>query len=272
MRRLFPAIVSLFLLSSCAMQGGGSSPGVSEALRKEFAPSGTLVAGINYGNPVIVQRHPSGGDPQGVGPELARELAKRLGVPIRYVTYDSAGAMGEAGKGGAWDLAFFAVDPVRAQDFAFSAPYVQIDGTYMVRADSPLKRLEDFDRKGLKISVGNKSAYDLWLTRNVKQAELVRVPTSANAIEEFLAGKVDATAGVKQPLVTTAAKVPGLRVIDGAFMTIGQASAVPKARTNAAEYLRSYIEEMKASGFVAGSLARHRIDGATVAAAAAPAR
>lgn len=252
------------VLSSCAMQGGGTASGVSEALRKEFAPSGTLVAGINYGNPVIVQRHPSGGDPQGVGPEFARELARRLGVPIKYVTYTSAGAMAEAGKGGAWDVAFFAVDPVRAQEFAFSAPYAQLDGTYLVRADSPLRRLEDFDRKGLKISVGDKSAYDLWLTRNVKQAELVRVPTSQNAIDEFLAGRSEAVAGVKQPLVTTAAKVPGLRVIDGAFMTIGQASAVPKARTSAAAYLRGYIEEMKANGFVGNVIARTGV-AATVA-------
>lgn len=256
MIRIAIALLSVTLLSACATQGGGSAAAVPDSLRKEFAPSGTLVAGINYGNPVIVQRHPSGGDPQGVGPELARGLAKRLGVPIRYVTYDSAGAMAAAGKGGAWDIAFFAADPVRAQEFAFSAPYAQLDGTYLVRADSPLKRLEDFDRKGLKISVGDKSAYDLWLTRNVKQAELVRVPTSQNAIDEFLAGRVEATAGVKQPLVTTAAKVPGLRVIDGAFMSIGQAAAVPKARTNAAAYLRNYIEEMKANGFVGDMITR----------------
>ena len=264
MVRIACAVLSAVLASSCATQGGGAAPGVSEALRKEFAPSGTLLAGTNYGNPVIVQRHPSGGDPQGVGPELARELARRLGVPIRYVTYDSAGAMAAGGKAGAWDVAFFAVDPVRAQEFAFSAPYAQLDGTYLVKADSPLRRLEDFDRAGLKISVGDKSAYDLWLTRNVKQAQLVRVPTSQNAIDEFLAGRSDAVAGVKQPLVTTAAKVPGLRVIDGAFMTIGQAAAVPKARTHAAAYLQAYIEEMKANGFVGNVIAKTGV-GASVA-------
>ena len=267
MVRIASALLASLVLSACVLQGGGGAPGVSEALRKEFAPSGTLLAGTNYGNPVIVQRHPSGGDPQGVGPELARELARRLGVPIRYVTYDSAGAMAAAGKNGAWDIAFFAVDPVRAEEFAFSAPYVNIDGTYLVRAESPLRRLEDFDRKGVKISVGDKSAYDLWLTRNVKQVELVRVPTSQGAIDEFLAGRTDAVAGVKQPLVTTAARVPGLRVIDGAFMTIGQASAVPKARTNAAAYLRAYIEEMKASGFVANHIARTGVSAAVAPAA-----
>ena len=264
MVRIASAVLSLLLLSSCAMHERGGAPAVSEALRKEFAPSGTLLAGTNFGNPVIVQRHPSGGDPQGVGPELARELARRLGVPIRYVPYDSAGAMAAGGKAGAWDVAFFAVDPVRAQEFAFSAPYAQLDGTYLVKADSPLRRLEDFDRPGLRISVGDKSAYDLWLTRNVKQAQLVRVPTSQNAIDEFLAGRADAVAGVKQPLVTTAAKVPGLRVIDGAFMTIGQASAVPKSRTNAAAYLHAYIEEMKANGFVGNVIARTGV-GASVA-------
>ena len=258
------SLILCVLLGACAMRGGAPASGVSEALRKEFAPSGTLLAGTNFGNPVIVQRHPSGGDPQGVGPELARELARRLGVPIRYVAYDSAGAMAEGGKAGAWDVAFFAVDPVRAQEFAFSAPYAQLDGTYLVKADSPLRKLEDFDRRGLKIGVGDKSAYDLWLTRNVKQAELVRVPTSQNAIDDFLAGRLDAVAGVKQPLVTTAAKVPGLRVIDGAFMTIGQAVAVPKARIRAHAYLQAFVEEMKANGFVGDVIAKTGVS-ATVA-------
>jgi polar amino acid transport system substrate-binding protein len=242
---------------------------VSSELRKEFAPSGTLIAGVNFGNPVIAQQDKAGGDPRGVGPELARELARRLGVPIRYVVYDTAGKMANAGKQGAWDVAMLAVDPARAQDIAFSAPYVLIEGTYMVRADSSLRRVEDFDRKGLRISVALKSAYDLYLTRELKQAEIVRVATSQAAIDDFLAGKVDVVAGVRQPLNSTAKKTPGLRVIEGSYMSIGQASGVPKARTRAAAYLHDFIEEMKASGFVARKLQESGITDAKVAPPAA---
>ena len=256
------------VLASCALQSPAPSSTVAPALRAEFAPSGTLVAGINYGNPVIVQRDPAGGPPRGVGPELARELARRLGVPIRYVTYESAGKMGEGMKADGWDIAFFAVDPARAAQVDFSAPYVAIEGTYLVRGDSPATRLDHFDRKGLRIAVGNKSAYDLWLTRNAKQSELVRVVTSQDAIDAFVAGKADAAAGIRQALEATARKTPGLRVIDGAFMTIGQAASIPKGRPNASRYLNQFIEEMKATGFVARKLQESGVE----ASVAPPAR
>ena len=260
----------ILLVSACAMNAPAPTATVTPELRKEFAPSGTLIAGVNFGNPVIAQKDAAGGDPRGVGPELARELARRLGVPIRYVVYDTAGKMADAGKQGAWDVAMLAVDPARAQDIAFSEPYVLIEGTYMVRANSPLTRVEEFDRKGLRISVALKSAYDLYLTREIKQAELVRVATSQAAIDDFVAGKVDVVAGVRQPLNTTAKKVPGLRVIDGSYMSIGQASGVPKARVNAAKYLRDFIEEAKASGFVERKLRESGITDAKVAPPARP--
>ncbi|HYC36951.1 MAG TPA: ABC transporter substrate-binding protein [Usitatibacter sp.] len=258
------AVAASLLITSCAMHTP-STPAVTDSLRKEFAPSGTLVAGVNFGNPVIAQRPKDGGDPQGVGPSLARELAKRLGVPIRYVVYDTAGKMADAAKEGAWDVAMLAVDPARAETIAFSAPYVLIEGTYLVREDSPLRRIDEFDRKGLTIAVANKSAYDLWLTRNIKQAEIVRLATSQAAIDAFLAGKTQVAAGVKQPLVATAARNPGVRVIEGSFMSIGQASGVPVARRNAAAYLKAFIEEMKATGFVARALAASGVPDATVA-------
>jgi len=157
-------------------------------------------------------------------------------------------------KKGEWDVAMLAVDPARAEDIAFSAPYVQIEGTYMVRKDSPLKRIEEFDRAGVKIAVGLKTAYDLFLTRELKQATLVRSGSSIAAVEQFRAEKLDAVAGVKNPLEAIAAKDPSVRVIPGHFMTIGQASGVPKARVNAARYLRDFIEDAKASGFVAKKL------------------
>jgi polar amino acid transport system substrate-binding protein len=253
-------------LASCAMQTTApSGTPVTAELRREFAPTGVLRSGTNFGNPVIVQKDPAGGDPRGVGPELARELARRLGVPITYVVFDTAGKMADAAKQGAWDVAFLAVDPARAQDIAFSEPYVLIEGTYLVRKDSPLTRIDEFDRKGLRIAVANKSAYDLYLTRHIRQAELVRLATSQAAIDAFLAGQTDVAAGVKQPLAATAQKNPNVRVIDGAFMSIGQASGVPRSRANAAKYLREFIEEMKASGFVARALRESGHGDATVA-------
>ena len=235
------------------------------SLRTEFAPSGTLRAAVNFGNIVIAQKDPAGGDPRGVGPELAREMARRLGVPITYVTYDAAGKMADAVKQGAWDVAFLAADPERANEIAFSAPYVQIEGTYMVRKDSPLKRIADFDRKGLRIAVGNKTAYDLYLTRMMKNAELVRSATSLAAIDEFFARNLDAVAGVKNPLEAIAAKDSSVRVIEGNFMVIGQASGVPKGRAAAARYLRDFIEDAKAAGFVANALKASGVTDATVA-------
>jgi polar amino acid transport system substrate-binding protein len=233
---------------------------VTPALRAEFAPSGTLVAGVNLGNVVIAQKDPAGGAPRGVGPELARELARRLGVPIRYVTYDIAGKMADAVKEGAWDVAMLAVDPARAEDIAFTAPYVAIEATYLVRNDSPLTRLDQFDRKGLKIAVGTKAAYEIWLARNYKNAELVQFPTSQAAVDGFLAGKTDAAAGVRQLLEANARKNAGVRVIDGSFMAVLQASGVPKSRTAAAKYLGEFIEEAKASGFVARKLAESGVE------------
>jgi polar amino acid transport system substrate-binding protein len=241
------------------------TPAVPASLRPEMAPKGVLRAGVNFGNPVIAQKDPAGGAPRGVGPDLARELARRLGVGIEYVTFDTAGKMADAVKQGAWDVAFLAGDPERANEIAFSAPYVQIEGTYMVRKDSPLKRIEDFDREGLRIAVGNKTAYDLYLTRTVKKAELVRSASSLAAIDEFLARKLDAVAGVKNPLVAVAARDPSLRVIDGNFMIIGQACGVPKGRDAAARYLREFIEDAKASGFVAHALKASGVTDATVA-------
>ncbi len=230
-----------------------------------MAPGGVLRAGVNLGNPVIAQKDPAGGAPRGVGPELARELARRLGARIEYVTYETAGKMADAVRQGAWDVAMLAGDPQRANEIAFSAPYVEIEGTYMVQAGSPLKRIEDFDRKGVRIAVGDKTAYDLYLSRTIRNAELVRAPTSIAAIDAFRAQRLDAVAGVKNPLAAIAAKEPGLRVIEGNFMVIGQASGVPRNREASARYLRDFIEEMKASGFVARALKESGVTDATVA-------
>ncbi len=255
----------LFLAGAAALAACAMQTPVPASLRSEMAPTGMLRVGVNFGNPAIAQKDPAGGAPRGVGPELGRELARRLGVGIEYVTYDSAGKMADAVKQGAWDVAFLAVDPERANEIDFSAPYVLIEGTYMVREDSALQRVEDFDREGTRIAVGNKTGYDLFLTRTLKNAELVRSDTSQSAIDEFLAGKVDAAAGVKNTLAAAAARNFAVRVIMGNFMVIGQASGVPKGRPAAARYLRDYIEDVKASGFVAEALKKSGVTDATVA-------
>ena len=240
---------------------------VADHVRKEFAPGGVLRAGINLGNPVIAQADAAGGEPRGVGPALARGLAARLGLPVTFTTYDAAGKLADAATQGAWDVAFLAIDPERAMQIAFTDAYVHIEGTYLVRADSPLRRVEDVDREGVRVAVGLKTAYDLFLTRSLAHAELIRSPNSKTAIAQFLAEGLEAAAGVKQPLVAFAASTPGLRVMEGSFMVIRQAAAVPRGRDEALAYLDRFIEDAKASGFVARALEESGVE-----AAVAPAR
>jgi polar amino acid transport system substrate-binding protein len=247
-------------LSSCA-----TVPVVPPGVRSELAPTGKLRAAINFGNPVLAQKDPATGEARGVSVDLARELGRRLGVPVELVTFDAAGKVFDALKAGSWDIAFLAIDPARAAEIVFTAPYVVIEGTYLVPADSPLRAIEDVDRDGVRVAVGNKSAYDLYLTRTLKRAQLVRVPTSPEAIDVFRKDKLEAAAGVKQPLVQFAKAHPNVRVMNGRFMVIEQAMGTPKGREAGARYLRQFVEEMKASGFVAGGLERSGQGDATVA-------
>ncbi len=253
-------LLAAALLSSCA-----TVPTVPPGARSELAPTGKLRAAINFGNPVLAQKDPASGEPRGVSVDLARELGRRLGVPVELVTYDAAGKVFDALKTGAWDIAFLAIDPARATEIAFTAPYVVIEGTYLVPADSPLRTIQDVDRDGVRVAVGNKSAYDLYLTRTLKRAQLVRVPTSPEAIDVFLKDKLEAAAGVKQPLLQFAKTHPNVRVMDGRFMAIEQAMGTPKGREAGALYLREFVEEMKASGFVARGLEKSGQGDATVA-------
>jgi polar amino acid transport system substrate-binding protein len=235
-----------------------------ENVRTQIAPSGVLRVGINLGNPVIAQPGKDDGEPGGVGPSLARELARRLGLPIAFTTYETAGLVAAAVKQGGLDVVFLAIDPERAVDIDFTDAYVHIEGTYMVRQDSPLRSIDDVDREGVRVAVGLKTAYDLFLSRHLKQAQLLRFPTSKAAIEQFLAENLEAVAGVKQPLDAVVSKTSGLQVMAGNFMVIRQASGVPKGRQLAQGYLAEFIEEAKSSGFVERSLAQSGVQ-ATVA-------
>jgi len=257
MARLAARFALLAFLAGCATT---SAP--PEAV-KQLAPTGKLRAAINYGNPVLAQRDPATGGPRGVSVDLAQELGRRLGVPVELVTFDAAGKVFDAV--GAWDVAFFAIDPARASQVDFTAPYVVIEGGYMVPVNSPFRAIADVDRAGVRIAVGNKSAYDLYLTRTLKNAQLVRAPTSPAAMELLMKEKLDVTAGVRLPLVEFAKTHPDVRVIDGRFMLIEQAMATPRGRDAGIRYLREFVEEMKASGFVAAGLARSGQGDATVA-------
>ena len=238
---------------------------LSPDLVKELAPTGRLRTAINFGNAVLAQPDPAGGPPRGVSGELARELARRLGVGIDYVTFDAAGKVFEALKEGLWDVAFLAVDPVRAAGIAFTAPYVVIEGVYLVPKDSPLQSVEDVDRDGVRIAVAKGSAYDLYLSRAIRHATLIRQPSGPEALEMFVRDGLEAAGGVGQPINAFAQAHPDTRVIPGRFMAIEQAMGTVKGREAGIAYLRTFIEEMKTSGFVERALAASGQGDATVA-------
>jgi polar amino acid transport system substrate-binding protein len=231
----------------------------------DLAPTGKLRAVINFGNPILAKISAATGEPSGVSVDLARELARRLGVAAELVAVPSAGESVETLKSGRVDVGFFAIDPVRGVDTAFTGPYVQIEGAYLVRNDSPLRANEEVDREGTRVAVGNKSAYDLFLTRGLKKATIARAPTSPAVVDYFVANRLDVAAGVKQQLEMDAKRVPGMRLLPGRFMVINQAMGMRQGREAGAKYLTAFVEEMKASGFVAEALKRHGIEGAAVA-------
>jgi polar amino acid transport system substrate-binding protein len=242
---------------------------VNPSLVAALAPTGTLRASINLGNPILANRDPATGEPVGVSVDLARGLAERLGIDLALVLFDAAGKSVEAVTAEQADIGFFAIDPLRGEGIAFTAAYVLIEGAYLVRADSPLQSNDEVDRAGHRVVVGKGSAYDLYLTRELKQAQILRSPTSPTVVDTFIESSAEVAAGVKQQLQADAARIPGLRLLPGRFMVIQQAMGTPRSRGEAANaFLCQYVEEMKASGFVAQALARHGIEGASVAPAA----
>ncbi|VVN79311.1 hypothetical protein PS834_00952 [Pseudomonas fluorescens] len=226
---------------------------IDRAVIDELAPNGVLRAAINFGNPVLAQKG-ADGQPQGVSVALAKALAEELGVHLEMVTFDAAGKVFAALEEGAWRIAFLAIEPVREQQIAFSEPYVIIEGTYLVAADSPFQAVEDLDQPGLRLAVGKGAAYDLYLTRTLKHAQLERAETSAGAVDLYIEQALDAAAGVRQPLDAVAADNGKYRVIEGAFTSIRQAMAVPRGHDSGAAYVRDFVERKKAEGFVRAAL------------------
>ena len=239
---------------------------VSTSIQQALAPTGTLRASINLGNPILANKHPQTGEPAGVSIDLARALAQRLGVDVELVVFETANQSVEAVRAERADVGFFAIDPLRGEGIAFSGPYVLIEGSYMVAEGSPIRANEDVDRSGTRVVVGKGSAYDLFLTRELKQAEIVRAPSSPAVVDVFVQQQLDVAAGVRQQLQADLQRLPGHRLLPGRFMVIQQAMGLPKSRgAEAAAELTQFVEDMKAQGLVAEALRRHGIEGASVA-------
>jgi polar amino acid transport system substrate-binding protein len=227
-----------------------------EAVYRDLVPGGTLRAAVNFGNPVLVQRDAAGGEPHGLAIDLVDELARRLAVPRLLIGFDGAGSVFEACQAGAWDMAFLATDSARALGVDFTAPFVVLEGTYVVRAGSPYRTVLDLDRPGTRIAVGRATVYDAHLTRTLRHAELIRTSTSMGALDRFLAEGLDAAAGLKQPLAELVQVNRDLRLIEGRFAAIELAIAVPKGRAAGLRYLNAFVDDVKASRRVAVALER----------------
>ena len=251
---------SLALLVACA-----PAPPTPPPARADLAPTGTLRAGINFANALLTSTNAATGERGGLAVDLARELGRRLEVPVEIVPFESAGALADAAKAGVWDVAFLGAEPQRASEINFTAAYVEIASTYLVPAGSPIKTVADADRDGVRIAIAEKSAYDLFLSRSLQRAKLERAAGVDNAFKLMVADKMDALAGLRPVLVTYVEKLPGSRVLDDAFTTVQQAIGTPKGREIGAQYLREFVEDIKASGLVAATIEKNNVRGLTVA-------
>ena len=232
-------------------------------IRAELAPTGVLRAGLNRSNFLLVAKGSPDDNPRGVASDMARELARRLNVAVSFLNFESPGKMADAVK--TWDVAFLGAEPARAAEIDFTPAYVEIEATYLVPAGSPLKTIADVDRPGVRISVSGRSAYDLYLSRALKHAELVRSEGLDASYDRFIADKLDALAGLRPRLVLDVERIPGAKILDGRFTAIQQAVATPKGRPAGAQYLRDFVAEVKASGFVANLIERNGARGLSVA-------
>jgi len=258
------AIASIFL-ASCA-----SAPQVTPAVIADLAPSGKMRVGINHGNVLFAARNAKTGEFSGITVDLARELGRRLGVPVELVGYPAAGQLTGALKSGAWDAAFLAFEPARAAEIHFAAPFAEVESSYLVPAGSPLRTAADADRAGVRIAVGAKGGNDLFLSRTIKHAQLVRISGgTGKAYAQFVEDKLDAFAGLKPALLALADKLPGSRVLEGRYTLIGYSAGVPRGRDAGAKYLAEFIEDAKTSGLVARAIEKNGIRGVTVAPPAA---
>jgi polar amino acid transport system substrate-binding protein len=238
---------------------------MSREVVAELAPTGVLRAGINLSNFLLVTGKTATGDPEGVAPDMAREIANKLGVQIKYVPYQGPGLLADAAESGAWDIGLIGAEPQRAEKITFTAAYSEIQATYLVPAGSPLKAIADVDKAGVRIAVTGRSAYGLWLDRNIKGATLIKTDTLDSSYEKFVGDKLDALAGLRPRLLTDVKKLPGARILDGQFTAVQQAIGTARKNAAGAAFLRKFVEEAKSSGLVARLIARHKVVGLSVA-------
>ena len=236
-----------------------------QAVLSELAPTGVLRAAINMGNFLLVTGRTPSGDPDGVSPDMARAIAEKLGVPVKYVPFERPSGLADAAGTNVWDIGLIGAEPARAEKIAFTAAYVEIEATYLVPPGSPLQSIAEVDRAGIRIGVTAGSAYDLWLDRNIQHATLVRSNASRSAWQQFTEDKLEAYAGLRPGLLSDVQKLPGSRILDGQFTAVQQAIGTSKTNTAGAAFLRSFVEEAKASGFVASLIAKHHVKGLSVA-------
>jgi polar amino acid transport system substrate-binding protein len=268
MKRIFAFIFALSISYPCLSQSSRPMNTVDPAMISSFAPTGTLRVGINLGNPILANENPTTHELYGITIDIAHEIGKRLHLPVKLTPFKTAGNTVDAVKTGEIDLVFVAIDPVRGADISYTPPYIQIEGAYMVKTNSPIQQNEQVDVAGNEIVVGKGSAYDLYLSREIKNATLLRASSSQAVIDDFMSGKGNVAAGVKQQLESDATRYEGLRMLPGRFMVINQAIGIPKARPQfekTTAYLSNVINQLKQSGFVAKSMHQHQIEGAKVA-------
>jgi polar amino acid transport system substrate-binding protein len=241
---------------------------MSEAAKAELAPTGVLRAGINLSNFLLVTGKSPAGDPDGVSPDMARAIAERLGVPIAYVPFKTPGELADAAGKNIWDIGLIGAEPQRAQTIAFTAAYAEIEATYLVPAGSPIKAIAEVDRPGVRSAVTARSAYELWLNRNIKHAQLILSNSLDAACEQFIADKLEALAGLRPRLLSDIGKLPGAHILEGQFTAVQQAVGTARANLAGAAFLSQVVEDLKASGKVAQFIARHQVRGLSVAPAA----
>jgi polar amino acid transport system substrate-binding protein len=264
MRRIALALAGAALMTACA-----SAPAPSPAARADLAPTGKLRAGINYGNFILAQKDAATGDSRGPAVDLARELGRRLGVPVELVPYTSVGTMVDGAKAGAWDIAFLGSDPARAGEIDFTAAYLELEATYLVPAGSRLGTIADVDQDGVRVAAPARANYELYLSRSLQRANLVRAENGEAAFQLLVEGRVEALAGLSQALVSLSQKLPGSRLLEGRFMAVPQSVGTPRGREAGFAYLRAFVEEAKASGMIARSIQHTGYRGVSVAPPAA---
>jgi polar amino acid transport system substrate-binding protein len=242
------------------------NPQITPAIRSEIAPSGSnLRVGINHSNFLLVNPGSPHGAPRGIAPDLALELGKCVGLPVEFVSFDAAGKTADAIRDARVDVGFIANEAERASVIEFSTPYLELPATHLVPPDSPIRSLSEVDRPGVRIAVSARSAYDLYLTRTLNNAELVRAADIPSSFKLFVEQRLDALAGLKPGLLSDAQQLPGSRVLEGQFTAVQQSIGVPKGRTAAAKYLREFVEDAKRSGLVAKLVEKHGVRGVNVA-------